>query len=88
MTNGYPNADGDAAGVGRVRCEFGIYSGDSSLIHALTTVRLVQRRARCYLVHMKGKSDVAIGKYLRSGPPRSRSAYLSEMRSDDVARAD
>jgi hypothetical protein len=35
-----PNPDGDAAGVGRVRCEFGIYSGDSSLIHALTTVRL------------------------------------------------
>lgn len=74
--------------MGRVRCEFGIYSGDSSLVHALTTVRLVQRKAHCNLAHLKVRSDVAIGKYLRSGPPRFRSADLSEMWSEHVANAD
>jgi hypothetical protein len=82
-------SNGAAAGMGRLRRKFGIYSGDSGLIRPLMTNQCAfAPQGRTAPLHMEGRSDVAIGKYFRSGPPRSRSADLSEMRSEDVAIAD
>jgi hypothetical protein len=45
-------SNGAAAGMGRLRCKFGIYSGDSGLIRPLMTNQCaLLSRAHCTLSH-------------------------------------